>query len=138
MTTVTISSARTPYQVFILGVFFVYGMASLFLYSRIATASLKAFPEPWGRAFVAGLTLGAALVLWAALRNDVHTIVRFERTGHVILAGFFSVYASWSIGTVGMAGTAFWLTLLGLAGASVWRFLQIRQFVGVARKVSRA
>jgi hypothetical protein len=136
--TVTISSARVPHQVFILGVFFLYGLASLSLYDRIATNSLRAFPEPWGRAFVAGLTLGAGMVLWAALRDDLYAIVRFERTGHVILAGFFSVFAAWSIGITGWTGTAFWGTLLGMAGSSVWRLLQIRRFVTAAKKVGGA
>lgn len=135
--TVTISSARVPHQVFILGTFFLYGVATLFLYSRIATNSLRAFPEPWGRAFVAGLTLGAGLVLWAAIRDDVYSVLRYERTGHVVLAGFFSIYAAWSIGITGWGGTAFWGTLLGMAGASVWRFRQIGRFVRVAKKASQ-
>lgn len=120
-----IRTARQPHQVFILGVFLLYGLASVPLYSRIATRSVKDFPEPWGRLLIAGLAVGSALVLFAAWRNNKDAVTRFERSGHYLLIILFAFYGGWSLLRNGLDSAAFWGVLFGLAGASVWRLFQV-------------
>lgn len=129
-------TARQPHQVYILGVFLLYGLASLPLYQRIATVSVKDFPEPWGRLLIAGLAVGSALVLFAAWRNTPHAVTRYERAGHCLLIVLFAFYGGWSMLRNGLSSTAFWGVLIGLAGASVWRLLQVRTDVRAALGVS--
>lgn len=132
---VGIRTARQPHQVFILGVFLLYGLAAVPLYDRIATSSVRDFPEPWGRLLLAGLTVGSALVLFAAWRNNKDAVTRFERSGHYLLIILFTFYGGWSMLRNGLASAAFWGVLIGLAGASVWRLFQVHVDVRRALRV---
>lgn len=124
----TIPSARQPAHVLILSAFLLYGLATPFFYDQIVTNSIRQFPEPWGRAFIAVMSLGAAMYLWTAWRNTLHAIVRVERAAHWLLIALFLIYAMWSVDVNGARGAAFSIVLVALAGASVWRLLQIRTF----------
>jgi hypothetical protein len=114
--------------VLLLGAFLTYGLVSLFAYQRVVTRTLSNFPEPWARVFIAAMSIGAAMYLYSAMKNTPSVIVKVERAAHWLLASLFLIYAMWSVDVNGSSGFAFSLVLTALAGASIWRLLQIRTF----------
>lgn len=128
MQTVTIPSARQPAHVLISAAFLTYGVVAAFAYQKVVTRTLSNFPEPWARVFIAAMSVGSAMYLYSAVVNTPAVIAKIERAAHWLLASLFLIYAMWSVDVNGSTGFAFSLVLTALAGASVWRLLQIRTF----------
>ncbi len=126
--TVSVASARQPTQVMLLSGFVLYGLWATAQYSAVASGALRNFPEPWGRVFLLLMILACSLVLWAAWTDQPRDIVRAERAGHMLILTIFTIYALWSIVLVGTFGAACWISVLMLAGASLWRLRQIKAF----------
>lgn len=134
----TISSARTPERVLINSAFAVYAVAALFLYDRLATSTVRSFPEPGGRIMLALVALGCGAVLTAAVRNDVRSITTLERPGHILLTWMYLGYGCWNVVINGLFAPSmvFTLVLLAMSGVSAWRLAEIRAFRREGKRVA--
>lgn len=123
---VTLRSGREPFEVALLTAITLYGIAATIAFDKFGVTTLKSFPEPWGRVFIAAFGAGALVALVGVLLNSL-TGVLVERIGLWLVSGLGIAFALWSLGTVGARALAFVLLVLGVALASVVRLRQIHR-----------
>lgn len=134
--TVTLATGREPYKLTVMTWFLIYGVMSVFAYDRIASAAVRAFPVPWGRAFLLLIGVCSAAVIAAAVRDTVYTALRWELPALIVLNMLFLIYAGWSFVISGEHGVVFSGWLLFLAPAGMARMMQILVFRARANQVS--
>ncbi|KJK44433.1 hypothetical protein UK23_29470 [Lentzea aerocolonigenes] len=136
-----IPSGREPFQITVLAAVVLYGLAALVDFNRFATSTLRVFPDPWGRVFIAGFALSAFAALAGMIMGNVSGVL-IERIGLWPLAGIGAWYGLWSLGVNGSRALGFAAFLFALAIASIcriWKIRRAKQLSGVAAElVARA
>lgn len=133
--TVTLATGREPYKLTVMSWFLIYGVMSVFAYDRVASAAIRNFPVPWGRAFLVLIGICSAAVIASAIRDTIYTALRWELPALIILNMAFLIYAIWSYQISGERGVVLSGTLLFLAPAGMARMVQILVFRARANKV---
>jgi hypothetical protein len=135
--TTYIRSGREPFEVSILLVCLLYGVAGLAFYNRVSSTSIRLYPAPGGFIFLAALAVGAVVALYGLFGRHWQTAqgVRTERAGLVMLTGMSVAFAAWTPFAVGARGVNI-LLFLGVAVAvpCVWRLCQIGRFLQALAK----
>lgn len=116
---------RNPFQILMIAAFGLYCIAGLIAFDRIATSTLRSFPQPWGMVFLAVAGLACSIALTGTIRSGSVRGVLLERAGLTGLAGVAAAYAVWGLAGNGLRGLAFALMLSAIAIASAWRIAQI-------------
>lgn len=132
---IVIPSGRNPFEVAILLACVMFGLTGLFAYDEVATNSLRAFPELWGKVFLGSLVVGAGVALVGIARSNLVGLFQ-ERSGLVVLIGACSSYALWALGANGPRGIGFALLMFSIAGASAARIREIHKGRDLAKKYS--
>jgi hypothetical protein len=102
-----------PFQVATLFLSLFYGVVASAWYEQVASTSIKLYPGPGGRIFLAGLVLGSLTAL-LGIRNKTLRGIRVERSGLLLLALWGSLYAVWTPFAIGWRGLGLilWMGLL--------------------------
>jgi hypothetical protein len=119
------TSRRNPFQVLIISAFGLYCIAGLAAYDRVATATIRSFPIPWGMVFLGLSAVACSVALTGTIRGGTVHGILLERAGLTGLAGVSGAYALWGLGNGGWRSLAFCLLLVAIAAAAVWRVVQI-------------
>lgn len=119
-----IRSGREPFEIALLAAVTLYGIAATIFFDAVSVTTLRSFPVPWGRVFIAAFGLGSGIALWGAVQASI-TGILVEKAGLWLVAGLGSAFAIWSFGVNGIKALAFVILVLGVAGASAARLRQI-------------
>jgi hypothetical protein len=130
-----VTSTRNPFEALIVSSFGFYACMTLALFNQLATATIRAFPVPFGHVFLAAAALSCAVVLVGFARANTATGLLIERAGLIGLAGVTASYAAWGIGTSGLRGSAFAVQMMAVAAASFLRSRQINAAKRTARRI---
>lgn len=129
-----VTSTRNPFEALIVGAFGAYAWAALFFFNQIATATIRAFPVPFGHVFLAAAAVSCVVVMLGFVRAGTATGLLVERAGLIGLAGVTITYAAWGIGASGFRGSAFALQMAAIAVAAFLRSRQINSAKRTARR----
>lgn len=119
-----IRSGREPFEIALLSAIVLYGVLATIFFDQVSVTTLRSFPAPWGRLFIAAFGAGAAVALLGAVQPTI-TGILIEKMGLWSVAGLGSAFAIWSIGVNGVKALAFAVLILGVAAASAARLRQI-------------
>jgi len=129
--TTYIRSGREPFEVTLLLVCLLYGVAGLAFYDHITSLAIRLYPEPGGLVFLASLAFGAAVTLYGLFGRDWQTStgVRTERAGLVMLLGMSLAFTVWTPFALGLRGMGILMFLgVAIAAPAIWRLCQIERF----------
>lgn len=124
MAAVTIPSARQPDTMLLFGAFLVYCTLALATDAPVGDLS-----RLWRTVLLGAIALGSSMVLAAAWRNTVYTLVRFEQPGRLLLAGTLLIYSGWQVKAGNPAGLVI-AAPLGIS--SLIRLWEIKRYIRVA------
>ncbi len=133
---VVLATGREPFKLTMMGWFLLYGIMAVFRYDQIASAAVRSFPVPWGKAFLLLIGVCAAAVVYAAARDTISAALRWEMPALIVLTMSFLVYACWSYALSGSKGLVLSGTLLFLSPACWIRLAQILRFRARTRGVT--
>jgi hypothetical protein len=119
-----IRSGRHPHEVCLLGVCVLSGATGLINYSKVASSTVRALPEPWGMVFYATMLAGAVIALAGVLLPGLKGPL-IERSGLLILASLFTGYGIAVLAAAGARGLFFSAFVGGFAIANLVRYVQI-------------
>jgi hypothetical protein len=132
----TTASTRNPFQVFLILAMGIQAIIGSFYFNQAASAALRAFPEPWGRVFLAFTAVTCVVVLVGMSRPNSPEGILIERAGLYGLSGVTIAYALWAIGQSGFRATSFALILGAMGMSGVCRARQITRAYNNARRRS--
>lgn len=114
-----------PYKWCVLAETVVFGILILVFFDRLTGATLKSFPEPSGRVFVAGLVFTAGLSLYGIIRRRTVRGVLYERAGQLGFGILLIGYAIWALILFGAPAFSFAGLILSRAVAAILTVVKI-------------
>ncbi len=127
-----IRSGWQPFQVLLLMAMAVSGLGGLVVFDRLASPTVRDFPDPFGYLLLLVIGLASAVALAGAYMGEHARVDRLSLAGVWTEAGGVTaiatcglVYGSWAWARNGTDGFAFSVILFFLALGASWRLARI-------------
>lgn len=134
---VTLKTGAEPYEIGILLVCLIWGVAALAGLGKVSTNSTRELPT-WGTyLFFATLAAGSALTLAGVVTERVFLKLAgfyLERAGQYALVGLSLAYTVWTLAAFAVRATSFALFLAVIWGCGSYRIWRITRDLGNAAK----
>lgn len=118
---------RDPFKTLVLAVSVLYSPFAFIRFDALGSGTLHAFPNPFGRVFLAWLFVSSAIALYGVIRQRTVQGVLWERAGLCGVGGLFLIYGSWAYIVFGGRATGFASLLIALGIAAIVRIGQINR-----------